>query len=125
MASIGALLVAIPAAWSVSRSPGRQKYALYGVVATYMLPPVALVVPIYFALSAMGALNNVFSLAMVYLTIRPSAVGKQPSQPVNQILATAEARMQVAVLIWIANGRTGRRMIAENLYLNGGSLHNS
>lgn len=69
MASIGALLVAIPAAWSVSRSPGRQKYALYGVVATYMLPPVALVVPIYFALSAMGALNNVFSLALVYLTI--------------------------------------------------------
>jgi multiple sugar transport system permease protein len=69
MATGGALLVAIPAAWSVSRSPGRQKLALYAVVATYMLPPVALVVPIYFALSAMGALNSVFSLAVVYLSI--------------------------------------------------------
>ncbi len=69
MATCGALLVAIPAAWSVSRSPGRQKLALYAVVATYMLPPVALVVPIYFALSAMGALNSVYSLALIYLTI--------------------------------------------------------
>ncbi len=69
MATLGALLVAIPAAWSVSRSPGRQKMALYGVVATYMLPPVALVVPIYFALSALDALNSVFSLAVVYLSI--------------------------------------------------------
>ncbi|MET1028735.1 MAG: carbohydrate ABC transporter permease [Dongiaceae bacterium] len=69
MAACGALLVAIPAAWSVSRSPGRQRLALYGVVATYMLPPVALVVPIYFALSALGALNSVVSLAVVYLTI--------------------------------------------------------
>lgn len=69
MATCGALLVAIPAAWSVSRSPGHQKLALYAVVATYMLPPVALVVPIYFALSALGALNSVFSLALVYLSI--------------------------------------------------------
>jgi multiple sugar transport system permease protein len=69
MATLGALLVAIPAAWSVSRSPGRQGLALYAVVATYMLPPVALVVPIYFALSALGALNSVFSLAVVYLSI--------------------------------------------------------
>ena len=69
MASAGALLAAIPAAWSVSRSPGAQRYALYAVVATYMLPPVALVVPIYFALSALGALNSVFSLAVIYLTI--------------------------------------------------------
>lgn len=69
MGTVGALLVAIPAAWSVSRSPGRQKLALYAVVATYMLPPVALVVPIYFALSALGALNSVFSLAVVYLSI--------------------------------------------------------
>ena len=69
MATCGGLLVAIAAAWSVSRSPGPQRYALYAVVATYMLPPVALVVPIYFALSAMQALNSVFSLAVIYLTI--------------------------------------------------------
>jgi multiple sugar transport system permease protein len=93
IATICAILVAIPAAWSVSRSPGRQKMALYAVVATYMLPPVALVVPIYFALSAIGhgnymldfkpligldlvidfsslfGLNSIFSLSAVYLTI--------------------------------------------------------
>jgi multiple sugar transport system permease protein len=69
LASLGALAVAIPAAWSVSRANGRLNFSLYVVVGTYMLPPVALVVPIYFALSAMGALNSVFSLAIVYLSI--------------------------------------------------------
>jgi len=69
IASLGALAVAIPAAWSVSRAHGRLNFSLYVVVATYMLPPVALVVPMYFALSAMGALNSVFSLAIVYLSI--------------------------------------------------------
>lgn len=69
IASLGALAVAIPAAWSVSRANGRLNFSLYVVVATYMLPPVALVVPMYFALSAMGALNSVFSLAIVYLSI--------------------------------------------------------
>ena len=69
MATIAALAVAIPAAWSVSRADGKLDISLYGIIATYMLPPVALVVPIYFALSAMGALNSVFSLAIVYLSI--------------------------------------------------------
>jgi multiple sugar transport system permease protein len=69
IASLGGLAVAIPAAWSVSRANGRLNFSLYVVVATYMLPPVALVVPMYFALSAMGALNSVFSLAIVYLSI--------------------------------------------------------
>jgi multiple sugar transport system permease protein len=69
IASLGGLAVAIPAAWSVSRAQGRLNFSLYVVVATYMLPPVALVVPMYFALSAMGALNSVFSLAIVYLSI--------------------------------------------------------
>lgn len=69
IASLGALAVAIPAAWSVSRAKGQLNFSLYVVVATYMLPPVALVVPMYFALSALGALNSVFSLAIVYLSI--------------------------------------------------------
>jgi multiple sugar transport system permease protein len=69
IAALGGLAVAIPAAWSVSRAQGRLNFSLYVVVATYMLPPVALVVPMYFALSAMGALNSVFSLAIVYLSI--------------------------------------------------------
>ena len=39
------------------------------VIATYMLPPVALAVPLYMGLSHLGLLNNVFGLALVYLTI--------------------------------------------------------
>jgi multiple sugar transport system permease protein len=72
VAGLGALLalvVGIPAAWAVSRMPRRFSWMLHISVATYMLPPVALVVPMYFALSAFGALNSVFSLAIVYLSI--------------------------------------------------------
>jgi multiple sugar transport system permease protein len=69
LSALMALLVGIPAAWSVSRMPNRFSWMLHVSVATYMLPPVALVVPMYFALSAFGALNNVFSLAIVYLSI--------------------------------------------------------
>jgi multiple sugar transport system permease protein len=68
MATIAALIVAIPSAWAVSRTPS-VGWSLYAVIATYMLPPVALAVPLYMALSWIGLLNNVFGLALVYLTI--------------------------------------------------------
>ena len=68
MATAAALVVAIPSAWAVSRTPS-VGWSLYAVIATYMLPPVALAVPLYMALSALGLLNNVFGLALVYLTI--------------------------------------------------------
>ena len=47
------------------RSAGRSSL----VIGTYMLPPVALAVPLYMGLAHFGLLNNVFGLAMVYLTI--------------------------------------------------------
>lgn len=68
MATVAALLVAIPAAWAVSRTPA-VGWSLYAVIATYMLPPVALAVPLYMALAALGLLNTVYGLALVYLTI--------------------------------------------------------
>ncbi|PSJ63072.1 carbohydrate ABC transporter permease [Pseudaminobacter soli (ex Li et al. 2025)] len=68
MATIAALLVAIPSAWAVSRTP-TVGWSLYAVIATYMLPPVALAVPLYMALAALGLLNTVYGLALVYLTI--------------------------------------------------------
>lgn len=68
MATVAALLVAIPAAWAVSRTP-KVGWSLYAVIATYMLPPVALAVPLYMALAALGLLNTVYGLALVYLTI--------------------------------------------------------
>lgn len=56
------------AGWAVSRTPS-VGWSLSLVIATYMLPPVALAVPLYMDLAHLGMLNNVFGLALVYLTI--------------------------------------------------------
>lgn len=68
MATLAAVVVAVPAAWAVSRTPA-VAWSLYAVIATYMLPPVALAVPLYMGLAYFGLLNSVFGLALVYLTI--------------------------------------------------------
>jgi multiple sugar transport system permease protein len=68
MATLAAIVVAIPAGWAVSRTPD-VSWSLYAVIATYMLPPVALAVPLYMGLAYFGLLNSVFGLALVYLTI--------------------------------------------------------
>ena len=68
IATLAAVAVAVPAGWAVSRTPS-VGWSLNAVIATYMLPPVALAVPLYMALAKLGMLNSVFSLAMVYLTI--------------------------------------------------------
>lgn len=68
MATLVAILVAIPAGWAVSRT-SRIGWSLTLVIGTYMLPPVALAVPLYMVLAKLGLLNSVFSLALVYLTI--------------------------------------------------------
>lgn len=68
MATLAALAVAVPAGWAVSRTPA-VGWSLSMVIATYMLPPVALAVPLYMGLAWLGLLNNVFGLALVYLTL--------------------------------------------------------
>lgn len=68
MATLGALVVGIPAGWAASRNP-KLGWTLGAVIATYMLPPVALSVPLYLILAKLGLLNNVFGLALVYLSI--------------------------------------------------------
>ncbi len=68
MATLAALVLAVPAGWAVSRTPS-VGWSLSMVIATYMLPPVALAVPLYMGLAWLGLLNNVFGLALVYLTI--------------------------------------------------------
>ncbi|MBL8598266.1 MAG: carbohydrate ABC transporter permease [Devosia sp.] len=62
-----ALLAGIPAAYSFSRF-GRMGL-LYGVIVTYMLPPVALILPLYMVFSALGLLNTTIALIIVYCTI--------------------------------------------------------
>lgn len=68
LATIAAIALAIPAGWAVSRTPSIG-WSLSMVIATYMLPPVALAVPLYMALAHFGMLNSVFGLALVYLTM--------------------------------------------------------
>lgn len=73
-ASIGAtivsLAVSIPAAWAFARYRGQAVAgALYGTLATYMTPGVALVLPLYFVLSWAGLLNSVTGLVIVYCSI--------------------------------------------------------
>ncbi len=63
------LLAAIPAAYSFSRFAGRRGNLLYAVLATYMIPPVAIVLPIYTILAGVGLLNNILGLTLVYCTI--------------------------------------------------------
>jgi multiple sugar transport system permease protein len=63
-----ALLAGIPAAYSFSRFPGRLPL-LYGVLVTYMLPPVALILPLYIVFASLGLLNTTAALVIVYCTI--------------------------------------------------------
>src|SRR4029078_12327005 len=58
----------IPAAYSFSRFPGRMPL-LYAVLVTYMMPPVALILPLYKVFSALGLLNSITALVIVYCTI--------------------------------------------------------
>jgi multiple sugar transport system permease protein len=68
IATVAALAVSVPTGWALSRSPA-VNWSLGVVIGTYMLPPVALAVPLYMGLSALGILNTKFGLAVVYLTI--------------------------------------------------------
>lgn len=68
-ASIISLVAGFPAAYSFSRLPGRRAPLLYLVLSTYMLPSVALILPVYIALSALGLLNTPFSLSVIYCSI--------------------------------------------------------
>src|SRR5262249_45749673 len=63
-----ALLAGIPAAYSFSRHPGRIGL-LYTVLATYMMPPVAFILPLYFVFAVLRLLHSVPALTIVYCTI--------------------------------------------------------
>lgn len=69
-ATIVSLLAGVPAAYSLSRFAQRgRSNLLYAVFATYLLPPVAIVLPVYITLGQLGLLNNVAGLVIVYCTI--------------------------------------------------------
>lgn len=69
-ATLVSLLAGIPAAYSLSRFPQRRRSGLlYVVLATYLLPPVAIVLPVYLTLGELHLLNHVSGLVIVYCTI--------------------------------------------------------
>ena len=68
-ATLIAMAVSLPAAWYFSRSKGRHAALLYVVLATYMMPAVALLLPLYFMVATLGLLNSTLGLIIVYCSI--------------------------------------------------------
>lgn len=64
-----ATLFAVPAAWVFSRAGRDLKWLLYLIVATYMLPPLMFVVPLYRILSSFDLLNSPWALMVADSTI--------------------------------------------------------
>jgi multiple sugar transport system permease protein len=62
-------LLAMPAAWLFSRREGKLDRLLLLVVATYMLPPLLFVVPLYHILSGFSLLNSPWGLMIADSTI--------------------------------------------------------
>ncbi|WP_147193930.1 carbohydrate ABC transporter permease [Pantoea sp. MBD-2R] len=67
-ATLVSLLLAIPAAFSFSRYPGREGWLLASL-AIYMVPPVAFVLPLYFVLQQLDLLNTHLGLVLVYCSL--------------------------------------------------------
>ncbi len=61
------LVAGMLGAYALSRFPSRSRTGLlYVMLATYMTPPVAILLPIYLILSRLGLLNSVIGLGLVY-----------------------------------------------------------
>ena len=61
------LVVAVVAAYSLSRFPGRGRSSvLYVMLATYMMPPVAILLSLYITLRQLHLVNTVWGLSVVY-----------------------------------------------------------
>jgi multiple sugar transport system permease protein len=70
LATALSITAAIPAAYSFSRLPGKRRgNLLYAVIAIFMLPPVAIVLPLYTVMNSLGLINTHFALIIVYCSI--------------------------------------------------------
>jgi multiple sugar transport system permease protein len=67
--TILAFILAIPAAYVFSRTGKRLEWLLYLIVATYMLPPLMFVVPLYRILSSYSLLNSPWALMIADSTV--------------------------------------------------------
>ena len=65
-----ALLISVPAAWSMSFSPTkRTKDILMWMLSTKMMPAVGVLVPIYLIFKNLGLLDNLFGLTIILMLI--------------------------------------------------------
>jgi multiple sugar transport system permease protein len=64
-ATVVALIFAVPAAYAFSRR-GAPMALLFGFLATIMMPPITYVLPLYKVFGAVGLLNNLLALVIVY-----------------------------------------------------------
>jgi len=68
--TILALIIAVPAAWSMAFSPAkRTKDILMWMLSTKMMPAVGVLVPIYLIFRDMGQLDNLFGLTIIVMLI--------------------------------------------------------
>lgn len=63
-----ALMAAVPAAYAFSRRNG-PKTLLFIMLATFMMPPITYILPLYTMFSGVGMLNNPYTLIAVYCTM--------------------------------------------------------
>ena len=109
------LCAAVPAAWMFSRSKGRYDALLYAVLATYMMPAVALLLPLYFMLSTLGLLNSVTGLVIVYCSVltpfvtwfAKSAIDAVPQEIESAAQIDGASFFQLIVFITIPLARAG------------------
>lgn len=65
-----ALVIAIPAAWSMAFSPtSKTKDILMWMLSTKMMPAVGVLVPIYLIFKSLGLLDNLYGLTVVLMLI--------------------------------------------------------
>ncbi len=62
------LLIGVPAAYSIARWRTGGQPARVGILATQILPPIALVIPVFILARETGLLNNQLLLAVMYLS---------------------------------------------------------
>lgn len=67
--TILSFLLSIPAAWVFSRTGKRLGWVLYLIIATYMLPPLMFVVPLYRILASFQLLNSPWALMIADCTV--------------------------------------------------------
>jgi multiple sugar transport system permease protein len=68
---VGALLIAVPSAYALSRlkfrSPGGKRSAMLGILGVQLISPLVIVLPLYRYFSSVGLINSQIAVSLVYI----------------------------------------------------------